>query len=136
MSETDTPRTARQLVFALQRAAFACGEDNQTEHVSNARLNRHDAECRLAECAITERLETLERELATMTAHDAWQREQWEKMVSHGVGLQERLREAKAALDALIAENALTQRACDSWRKLAMDRLDELAKLKAEKGQP
>ena len=27
--------------------------------------------------------------------------------------------------DALIAENALTQRACDSWRKLAMDRLDE-----------
>jgi hypothetical protein len=88
-------------VFALQRAAFACGEDNQTEHVSNARLNRHDAECRLAEGAITERLETLECER-----------------------------------DALIAENALTQRACDSWRKLAMDRLDELAKLKAEKGQP
>jgi hypothetical protein len=27
--------------------------------------------------------------------------------------------------DALIAENALTQRACDSWRKMAMDRLDE-----------
>ena len=32
---------------------------------------------------------------------------------------------AERERDALIAENALTQRACDSWRKMAMDRLDE-----------
>jgi hypothetical protein len=78
-------------------------------------------------------LNRLERELTAMTAHEAWQREQWEKMVSHGVGLQNRLQEAKAERDALIAENALTQRACDSWRKMAMDRLDERNALAEEK---
>jgi hypothetical protein len=45
------------------------------------------------------RADKFERELAAMTAHDAWQREQWQKMVSHGVGLQNRLQEAKAERD-------------------------------------
>lgn len=60
---SETPRTARSLVLALQNAAFKTGEDNVTEHVSNARLNRNDAACREAEKAVIDRIETLETEL-------------------------------------------------------------------------
>jgi hypothetical protein len=62
--------------------------------------------------AIAEEGRKLERELAAMTAHDAWEHGQWEKMVSHGVGLQNRLQEmttlaetAERERDALAKEN-------------------------------
>jgi hypothetical protein len=68
MSETDTPRTAEQLVDELETCAFLCGDYSNSVSASQARIAKHEAALRKAKKDVTERITTLERELAAMTA--------------------------------------------------------------------
>lgn len=47
------------------------------------------------ETAVQE-LATVKAERDALKAHDAWEHEQWQKMVAHGVNLQERLQDMTA----------------------------------------
>ena len=65
---SETPRTAEQLSSDLKNRAFDCGKDESIDNPSQARLDRHEAALNKAEKDVIERITTLERELAAMTA--------------------------------------------------------------------
>ena len=65
---SETPRTASQLVNELETCAFDCGDDSNSVTASQARIAKHEAALRKAETDVTERITTLELELAAMTA--------------------------------------------------------------------
>ena len=65
---SETPRTAEQLVNELETCAFDCGDYSNSVTASQARIAKHEAALRKAEKDVVERITTLERELAAMTA--------------------------------------------------------------------
>jgi septal ring factor EnvC (AmiA/AmiB activator) len=87
------------------------------------KLERALANCKAVAEIQSERVQKLEAELAAMTAHDAWQREQWENMLHHGVRLQERLQAMTADRD----------RAIENMDGPSAKVLAELAEVKAER---
>jgi hypothetical protein len=65
---SETPRTASQLVDELETCAFDCGDYSNSVTASQARIAKREAALRKAGKDVVERITTLERELAAMTA--------------------------------------------------------------------
>jgi hypothetical protein len=63
---SETPRTAEQLAIELSNRAFDCGGNDSS--ASQSRIARREAALNKAEKDVIERITTLERELAAMTA--------------------------------------------------------------------
>ena len=63
---SETPRTAEQLAIELSNRAFDCGGNDSS--ASQSRIARREAALNKAEKDVIERITTLERELADMTA--------------------------------------------------------------------